>query len=158
MAAASARTLRLLALLQSQRAWTGTELADRLEVTDRTLRRDVERLRSLGYPVRSTPGVGGGYQMVPGSTMPPLVLGHEDRGVTTTTLAACDLVGFIPQLGKVGSLNVATAAAIAVYEVRRGDNLTEIARLHQMSLRELRDLNGITGSVIHPGQRIRLPA
>ncbi|MEZ5168311.1 MAG: TrmH family RNA methyltransferase [Acidimicrobiales bacterium] len=48
-----------------------------------------------------------------------LVIGHEDRGVTAATLAACDEVAFIPQLGKVGSLNVATAAAIAVYEVRR---------------------------------------
>ena len=48
-----------------------------------------------------------------------LVLGHEDRGLSPAALAACDQVGFIPQLGKVGSLNVATAAAIAVYEVRR---------------------------------------
>jgi tRNA (guanosine-2'-O-)-methyltransferase len=48
-----------------------------------------------------------------------LVIGHEDRGVATATLAACDAVGFIPQLGKVGSLNAATATAIAIYEVRR---------------------------------------
>ncbi len=48
-----------------------------------------------------------------------LVLGHEDRGVTAASLAACDAVGFIPQLGKVGSLNVAAATAIAIYEVRR---------------------------------------
>ena len=48
-----------------------------------------------------------------------LVVGHEDRGVATATLAVCDAVGFIPQLGKVGSLNVATATAIAIYEVRR---------------------------------------
>jgi tRNA (guanosine-2'-O-)-methyltransferase len=48
-----------------------------------------------------------------------IVVGHEDRGCTSATLAACDSVAFIPQLGKVGSLNVATAAAIAMYEVRR---------------------------------------
>ena len=48
-----------------------------------------------------------------------LVIGHEDRGLAPATIAACDDVGFIPQLGKVGSLNVATAAAIALYEVRR---------------------------------------
>ena len=93
MAAASARTLRLLALLQSQRAWTGTELADRLEVTDRTLRRDVERLRSLGYPVRSTPGVGGGYQMVPGSTMPPLVLDDAEAVAVVVALNAATQAG-----------------------------------------------------------------
>lgn len=48
-----------------------------------------------------------------------LVIGHEDRGVTAATLAECDAVAFIPQLGKVGSLNVATATAIAIYEARR---------------------------------------
>lgn len=48
-----------------------------------------------------------------------LVLGHEDRGVSADVLAACDAVGFLPQLGKVGSLNVATAGAVALYEVRR---------------------------------------
>ena len=48
-----------------------------------------------------------------------LVIGHEDRGVGRDAIAACDAVGYLPQLGKVGSLNVATAASIAIYEVRR---------------------------------------
>ena len=56
---------------------------------------------------------------VPMDTDVALVIGHEDRGCTPATLAACDAVAFIPQLGKVGSLNVATAAAIAIYEARR---------------------------------------
>jgi predicted DNA-binding transcriptional regulator YafY len=74
----SARLLRLLSLFQAQRYWSGAALAGRLEVTPRTLRRDVDRLRSLGYPVNSTSGVDGGYQLGAGSTLPPLLLDDEE--------------------------------------------------------------------------------
>lgn len=74
----SARLLRLLALFQSQRFWAGTDLAERLEVTPRTVRRDVERLRSLGYPVASSSGVAGGYQLEHGSRLPPLLLDDDE--------------------------------------------------------------------------------
>src|SRR5512132_2548884 len=75
---ASGRLLRLLSLLQTPRDWTGAELADRLEVTTRTVRRDVERLRSLGYPVHATPGVAGGYRLGAGAALPPLLLDDEE--------------------------------------------------------------------------------
>ncbi len=74
----SARLLRLLSLFQAQRYWGGAELSDRLEVTARTLRRDVDRLRSLGYPVHSTSGIAGGYQLGAGATLPPLLLDDEE--------------------------------------------------------------------------------
>src|SRR5215470_19520132 len=74
----SARLLRLLSLFQGRRYWSGAELADRLEVTARTLRRDVDRLRSLGYPVNSTAGAGGGYQLGAGATLPPLLLDDDE--------------------------------------------------------------------------------
>lgn len=74
----SARLLRLLTLLSSRRAWTGADLADRLEVTDRTLRRDVDRLRSLGYPVQSTAGTAGGYRLGAGADLPPLLLDDDE--------------------------------------------------------------------------------
>jgi predicted DNA-binding transcriptional regulator YafY len=74
----SARLLRLLTLLQARRAWTGGELVERLEVTDRTLRRDVDRLRSLGYPVHSTSGIAGGYSLGAGAVLPPLMLDDEE--------------------------------------------------------------------------------
>jgi predicted DNA-binding transcriptional regulator YafY len=61
MLVTSARLLRLLTLLQARRFWSGADLAARLEVTGRTLRRDIDRLRSLGYPVQATSGVAGGY-------------------------------------------------------------------------------------------------
>jgi predicted DNA-binding transcriptional regulator YafY len=78
MLGTSARLLRLLSLLQARRAWSGPELADRLEVTPRTIRNDVERLRRLGYPVHGTPGVAGGYRLGAGASLPPLLLDDDE--------------------------------------------------------------------------------
>jgi predicted DNA-binding transcriptional regulator YafY len=74
----SARMLRLLSLLQARQNWTGEELAVRLGVTPRTLRRDVTRLRDLGYPVEALSGPAGGYQLAPGGAIPPLLLDDEE--------------------------------------------------------------------------------
>src|SRR5258708_28062462 len=74
----SARLLRLLSLLQAQRYWSGADLSERLEVTGRTLRRDVDRLRSLGYPVHSTSGMAGGYRLGAGAALPPLLLDDDE--------------------------------------------------------------------------------
>jgi predicted DNA-binding transcriptional regulator YafY len=78
MAATSVRMLRLLSLLQTHRYWPGGELAARLEVSIRTLRRDVDRLRELGYPVEAQRGVDGGYQLAAGAALPPLVLDDDE--------------------------------------------------------------------------------
>lgn len=78
MANTSSRTLRLLSLLQTHRFWPGAELAERLDVSERTLRRDIERLRELGYPVHSSRGVEGGYQLAQGGSMPPLVVDENE--------------------------------------------------------------------------------
>src|ERR687884_1142399 len=80
MANTSARMLQLLSLLQTHRYWPGAELAARLEVSERTLRRDIDRLRDLGYPVEAQRGVDGGYQLAPGAALPPLVL-EDDEAV-----------------------------------------------------------------------------
>jgi predicted DNA-binding transcriptional regulator YafY len=74
----SARLLRLLSLFQGRRYWAGPELAVRLEVTSRTLRRDVDKLRTLGYPIHSASGAEGGYQLGAGSEMPPLLLDDDE--------------------------------------------------------------------------------
>jgi predicted DNA-binding transcriptional regulator YafY len=76
----SARLLALLGLLQSRADWTGAELAQRLDVTDRTVRKDVDRLRALGYPVEAVRGPGGHYRLGIGSKLPPLLL-DEDEAV-----------------------------------------------------------------------------
>jgi len=78
MADTSSRTLRLLSLLQARRYWPGAELAARLGVSARTLRRDVDRLRELGYPVEAQRGVAGGYQLAVGAVLPPLVLDDDE--------------------------------------------------------------------------------
>ena len=72
------RILALLGLLEARRDWPGAELAERLGVSPRTLRRDVDRLRELGYPVEAARGVGGGYQLGTGSALPPLVLDDDE--------------------------------------------------------------------------------
>ncbi|TDD52319.1 YafY family transcriptional regulator [Nonomuraea terrae] len=82
------RVLTLLGLLQQRQVWTGPDLADRLGVTPRTVRRDVERLRALGYPVHATQGVGGGYQLGPGHDLPPLLLDDEEAIATVVSLLA----------------------------------------------------------------------
>ncbi len=89
----SSRLLRLLSLLQTPRDWTGSELAQRLEVSPRTVRNDIERLRDLGYPVHATRGSVGGYRLEAGASMPPLLLEDEEAvavaiGLRTATSGA----------------------------------------------------------------------
>lgn len=78
MSETTSRVLQLLGLLQSRRVWSGEELAERLGVTGRSVRRDVDRLRDLGYPVHASKGHGGGYQLGAGAALPPLLLDPEE--------------------------------------------------------------------------------
>ncbi len=78
MSETTGRVLQLLGLLQSRRVWSGQDLAERLGVTTRSVRRDVDRLRDLGYPVHASTGHGGGYQLGAGAALPPLLLDPEE--------------------------------------------------------------------------------
>ncbi|SFI37280.1 MULTISPECIES: helix-turn-helix transcriptional regulator [Microbacterium] len=78
MSYTTSRALSLLNLLQTHRHWPGSDLADRLGVTERTVRRDVERLRELGYRIESSPGAAGGYRLEAGSALPPLLLTDDE--------------------------------------------------------------------------------
>jgi predicted DNA-binding transcriptional regulator YafY len=96
MSETSSRLLGLLSLLQGRRDWAGNELADRLEVSGRTIRRDIERLRRLGYPVQSLTGPAGGYRLRAGSAMPPLLLDDEEAiaiAVGLRTAAGASVTG-----------------------------------------------------------------
>jgi predicted DNA-binding transcriptional regulator YafY len=96
MSDTTTRALSLLNLLQTHRHWPGAELAERLGVTERTVRRDVERLRDLGYRIESTPGVAGGYRLEAGSAVPPLLLNDEEAvamAIGLRVAAAQRLVG-----------------------------------------------------------------
>ncbi|MFE4174570.1 helix-turn-helix transcriptional regulator [Streptomyces sp. NPDC056909] len=83
-----ARLLSLLSLLQTPREWPGSELAERLGVSPRTIRRDIDRLRDLGYPVEATKGAIGGYRLVAGTAMPPLLLDDEEAVAIAVGLRA----------------------------------------------------------------------
>ncbi|MER6210745.1 helix-turn-helix transcriptional regulator [Streptomyces sp. NPDC001073] len=98
MLTVSARLLQVLSLLQTRPSWTGPELAERLGVSTRTVRSDIDKLRELGYPVHALPGVGGGYQLTPGAKLPPLLL--DDDEATAVAIG----------------LNSATAGAVAGIE------------------------------------------
>ena len=91
----SSRLLELLSLLQARRDWSGAELEDRLEISRRTVRRDIERLRELGYPVESLTGPAGGYRLASGTAMPPLLLDDDEAiaiavGLRTAALASVE--------------------------------------------------------------------
>lgn len=92
------RVLRLLDLLQSRPVWSGTELAERLGVTTRSVRRDVERLRNLGYPVNAEHGAGGGYRLGAGRRLPPLLLA-DDEAVAVAVCLRLAAGGTVEGLG-----------------------------------------------------------
>lgn len=105
----SARLLRLLSLLQARSTWTGAELAERLGVTSRTVRKDIEKLRSLDYPVTATPGVAGGYRLGPGARLPPLQLDDDEAVAVAIGLRTA-------AAGSVTGLQETSVAALAKLE------------------------------------------
>ena len=105
----TSRLLQLLSLLQTHRFWSGTELAERLEVSGRTLRRDIERLRDLGYRLSSTRGSDGGYQLEAGADLPPLVLTDEEAVALAVALRTAASTGPIVGLAET---NVAVLAKL----------------------------------------------
>lgn len=122
-----ARLLSLLSLLQTPREWPGTELADRLRVSTRTIRRDVDRLRELGYPVEATMGAMGGYRLVAGKALPPLLLDDEEAVAIAVGLRA--------------------AAGSAVHGIEEA-SLRALTKLEQVLPSRLRYRVGALGSAV----------
>jgi predicted DNA-binding transcriptional regulator YafY len=125
----SARLLRLLSLLEMRADWAGADLAARLEVTSRTLRRDMQKLRSLGYPVYATPGAAGGYRLGAGAALPPLLL-DDDEAVAV-------------------ALSLRTAASHAVTGVAEA-SVRALAKLEQVLPSRLRGRAAAIGQVTVP--------
>lgn len=132
----SARLLRLLSLLQARPQWTGTALADHLGVTTRTVRRDIDRLRTLGYPVDAAPGVGGGYRLGAGGNLPPLLL-DDDEAVAVAV-----------------ALSVSAAAVVGVEQSALAA-LTKLDRLMPTRLRgRVMAIRSSTVSLAPPGDAV----
>lgn len=136
--------LQLLTLLQNHRFWAGDELASKLDVSPRTLRRDVEQLRELGYPVETTRGVGGGYRLSAGGSLPPLMVSDEEalaivlglRAVTASGVqgvqdaAVGALAKIVPVLPMhVRKLAAGIGATVSAGQVREGAPQVEVAVL-----------------------------
>jgi predicted DNA-binding transcriptional regulator YafY len=119
MANTSTRSFRLLSLLQNHRYWAGADLAKRLGVSARTLRRDVDRLRELGYPVEAHPGVDGGYQLAAGAALPPLVVDDEEAvALAAGLLLAAQGTAAVPRDAGDGTAGAAQdAGQVTVAEV-----------------------------------------
>jgi predicted DNA-binding transcriptional regulator YafY len=114
----SARLLRLLSLLQARESWGGPDLAERLEVTGRTLRRDVDRLRSLGYPVHSTSGTAGGYKLGAGASLPPLLL-DDDEAIAVAVRLQTAAGGSVAEIEEASTRALAKLEQVLPKRLRR---------------------------------------
>ncbi len=132
MLTSSSRLLRVLSLLQTRSHWAGTELAERLEVHPRTLRRDIDRLRQLGYPIHASSGVAGGYAFRAGQSLPPLLLDDEEA------------------LAVAIALQVAASGTVSGVEE---SSLRALVKLEQVMPTRLRRRTGALRSAIVPLQR-----
>ena len=164
MLSTSARLLRLASLLQSRRHWPGSALADELGVDARTVRRDVDRLRELGYPVEASSGIGGGYALGRGAELPPLVLDDEEAvtlaialrtasasiaGIESTSL---QLLGKLDQLMPTRLRRRATALHAVTLSLRTGPPLVDAGLLTELATacRDSRSLRFAYRN--HPGE------
>jgi predicted DNA-binding transcriptional regulator YafY len=129
----SARLLRLLSLLQAHREWSGSDLADRLGVTPRTVRRDVDRLRELGYPVNASPGTGGGYQLGAGAELPPLLLDDDEAVAVAVGLRTAAGQG-IEGIGETSVRALAKLEQVLPHRLRR-----RVSALNAVTVPMLRD-------------------
>ncbi|MEU1056396.1 YafY family protein [Streptomyces sp. NPDC005876] len=114
----SARLLRLLSLLQAHREWSGADLADRLGVTPRTVRRDVDKLRELGYPVNASSGTGGGYRLGAGAELPPLLLDDDEAVAVAVGLRTAAGQG-IEGIGETSVRALAKLEQVLPHKLRR---------------------------------------
>ncbi|WP_243718994.1 YafY family protein [Actinomadura sp. 7K534] len=135
--ATTERVLRLLGLLQRRSSWTAAELAAELGVTDRSVRRDVERLRALGYPVHAASGVGGGYRLGAGTRLPPLLLDDDEAIATAVSL----------RMASGGTVAGAGEAALRA--------LSKLDQVMPPRLRaEVRAVHGATETLVGPGVEV----
>lgn len=130
----SARLLALLSLLQARRDWPGRTLADRLEVSPRTVRRDVDRLRELGYPVRATRGPDGGYRLDAGSELPPLLFDDDQAVAVAVALQTATMT--VQGVEEAALRALATVRQVMPARLRHRVDALQVTRVVKNSWRE----------------------
>ncbi len=127
MASTTSRLLRLLSLLQTHRGWPGSELATRLDVSDRTVRRDVDRLREMGYRIDAAMGPAGGYRLAAGSELPPLLF--DDDQTVAIAVALRTATGLGREVEEGASRALATIRQVMPSRLRRRLDALEVTTL-----------------------------
>ncbi|WP_433077986.1 helix-turn-helix transcriptional regulator [Dactylosporangium sp. CA-052675] len=130
----SARLLALLSLLQARRDWPGRTLADRLEVSPRTVRRDVDRLRELGYPVQATRGPDGGYRLDAGSELPPLLFDDDQAVAVAVALQTATMS--VQGVEEAALRALATVRQVMPVRLRHRIDALQVTRVTKTSWRE----------------------
>ncbi|MEV6112565.1 YafY family protein [Streptomyces sp. NPDC052109] len=148
MLSSSARLIRLLSLLSARPSWTCAELAERMEVTDRTVRRDMARLRDLGYTVDSEAGPWGGYRLRAGSRLPPLILDDEEALAVAVGLREAALSDAL------GGDQAALSALLKLRQVLPRHIADRLGELDDAFVR----LPGTDGAQVRPGLLLELAA
>ncbi|MFE1472199.1 helix-turn-helix transcriptional regulator [Nocardiopsis dassonvillei] len=153
----SARLLALLSVLQTRRDWSGQDLADRLDVSARTVRRDVDRLRGLGYPITTFKGPDGGYRLDAGSRMPPLLFDDEQAVALAVALQAATATG--AGIGEAAARALNTVRQVMPARLRQRINAVRVAVVAPPAAPQARADGGLLTAIsaaVHAREELRL--
>lgn len=154
MPTTSARLLALLSLLQTRRDWSGTVLADRLDVSLRTVRRDVERLRELGYPIAATLGPDGGYRLSPGTDLPPLLF-DDDQAVALAVALQVAAAGSSPDLAEPAARALTTLRQVLPARLRGRVDAVQVSAVAPPAEPVDRDVLLALGAAVRAHESVR---
>ncbi|MFE9580038.1 helix-turn-helix transcriptional regulator [Nocardia sp. NPDC006044] len=149
----SARLLALLSLLQARRDWPGALLAERLEISPRTVRRDVDRLRELGYPIAAVKGPDGGYRLEAGSELPPLLFDDEQAVALAVALQIAGTAGAGIEEGAARALN--TVRQVMPARLRRRIDIVQVTAVEQSNQQVDSTVLMTLSAAVHAGEVLR---
>ncbi|MEV6558074.1 transcriptional regulator [Nocardia sp. NPDC051756] len=149
----SARLLALLSLLQARRDWPGALLAERLDISPRTVRRDVDRLRELGYPIAAVKGPDGGYRLEAGTALPPLLFDDEQAVALAVALQIASTAGAGIEEGAARALN--TVRQVMPARLRRRIEIVQVTAVEQSNPQVDSDVLMTLSAAVHAGEVLR---
>ncbi|WP_169982661.1 YafY family protein [Microbispora sp. H10836] len=149
----SARLLALLSLLQTRRHWSGEDLAERLRISARTVRRDVDRLRELGYPIATVKGPDGGYRLDAGSQMPPLLFDDDQAVALAVALQTATITG--AGIGEAAARALNTVRQVMPARLRRRIDTLQITAVERPDVRVDGSVLMALSAAVHAGEVLR---